>query len=192
MYEYIQGKIAEISPAHLVLDCNGVGYMVHISLQTYTVLSQKAQAVVFIHQIVREDAHLLYGFAEKQEREMFRLLLSVSGIGANTARMILSSLSYADTTRAIVEGNVNLLKSIKGIGLKTAQRVIIDLKDKVGRAGGESIPGSGSHTNMDEALAALVMLGFSKQPSEKVLGSIVHENNNISVEELIKLALKRL
>jgi Holliday junction DNA helicase RuvA len=136
MYEYIQGKVTELNPASVVIDNQGIGYLVQISLNTYSALSGKEQAIVFIHQVIREDAHILFGFYNKTEREVFRLLLSVSGIGANTARMILSSMSPMEIKEAILSGNVTQLNAIKGIGLKTAQRIIVDLKDKIGKTDG--------------------------------------------------------
>lgn len=191
MYEYIQGKISELTPASVIIDNQGVGYFIHISLNTYSALSGKEQAVVFVHHVVREDAQLLYGFYNKSEREIFRLLISVSGIGSNTARMMLSSLSPAEIRDAILTGNVHLLSSIKGIGAKTAQRVIIDLKDKLGKSdlSGDFLQ-SQSNTNREEALSALVMLGFTKNTVEKVLDKILKVKPDSGVEELVKTALK--
>lgn len=191
MYEYIQGKIAELTPANVVIDSNGVGFFIHISLNTYSSLSGKEQAVVFIHQVVREDAHMLYGFFNKSEREIFRQLISVSGIGANTARMILSSLSPSEIKEAILGGNVKLLNGIKGIGAKTAQRIIVDLKDKVGKSDvSNEFLLTESNTNREEALSALVMLGFTKNTVEKVLDKLLKQEPNAGVEELVKKALK--
>ncbi len=191
MYEYIQGKISELTPTYVVVDNQGVGYFISISLNTYSALSGKEQAIVFIHQVVREDALLLYGFYNKSEREIFRQLISVSGIGANTARMMLSSLSPAEIQEAILSGNVKILNNIKGIGPKTAQRIIIDLKDKVGKS---DISGdfllTQSNTNRDEALSALVMLGFAKNSVDKVLDKLIKDNPKAKVEELVKKALK--
>lgn len=191
MYEYIQGTIAELNPAYVVIDSQGIGFHIQISLNTYSALSGKEQAVVFIHQVVREDAHLLYGFFQKSEREIFRHLISVSGIGSNTARMMLSSLSPDEIKDAIVSGNVRLLNSIKGVGPKTAQRVIVDLKDKVGKSdiSGEFLLPQ-SNTNREEALSALVMLGFAKNTVEKVLDKLLQANPQTSVENLVKQALK--
>jgi len=191
MYEYIQGKISELTPANVIIDNQGVGYFINISLNTYSALSGKEQAIVFIHQVVREDAHLLFGFYNKSERQIFRHLISVSGIGANTARMMLSSLSPSEIQEAIMSGNVKLLNSIKGIGAKTAQRIIIDLKDKVGKS---EISGdfllTQSNTNRDEALSALVMLGFTKNSVDKILDKLIKDTPNAEVEELVKKALK--
>lgn len=191
MYEYIQGKISELTPASVIIDNNGVGYFINISLNTYSGLSGKDQAVVFVHQVVREDAHTLYGFINKGEREIFRHLISVSGIGANTARMMLSSLSPSEIKEAILSGNVKLLNGIKGIGAKTAQRIVVDLSDKVGKSeiSGE-IFATQSNTNRDEALSALVMLGFAKNTVEKVLDKLLKSDPNLGVEELVKQALK--
>lgn len=191
MYEYIQGTIAELTPATVVIDNQGVGYHIQISLNTYSALSGKEQAVVFVHQVVRDDAHLLYGFFNKSEREIFRQLISVSGIGSNTARMILSSLSPDEIKEAILTGNVKLLNNIKGVGAKTAQRIIVDLKDKVGKSNltGEFFQ-TQSNTNREEALSALVMLGFVKGSVEKILDKLLQANPKASVEELVKQALK--
>lgn len=191
MYEYIQGKIIELTPAHAVVDTQGVGYFIHISLNTYTALSGKEQAIVFIHHVVREDAQLMFGFHNKSEREVFRHLLSVSGIGANTARMVLSSLSPAEIKEAIISGNVAVLNQIKGVGTKTAQRIIVDLKDKIGKSElSADFLFQQSNTNREEALSALVMLGFVKSAVEKVLDKILKENPKATVEELVKQALK--
>ncbi len=191
MYEYIQGTIAELTPATVVIDNQGVGYHIQISLNTYSALSGKEQAVVFVHQVVRDDAHLLYGFFNKSEREIFRQLISVSGIGSNTARMILSSLSPDEIKEAILSGNVKLLNNIKGVGAKTAQRIIVDLKDKVGKSNlTEEFFQAQSNTNREEALSALVMLGFVKGSVEKILDKLLQANPNASVEELVKQALK--
>jgi len=193
MYEYIKAKLVELNPAYAVMDAGGIGYFINISLNTYSSLKEDSESILFIHQVVREDAHILYGFSEKAERELFRLLISVSGIGSNTARMMLSSLSIKELKNAILTGNVNILKSIKGIGLKTAQRIIIDLKDKIVKSVSESdIFDDQSNTKRDEALSALVMLGFNKLAVEKNLDKMILEEANLSVEEMIKLALKRL
>ncbi len=191
MYEYIQGKIAELTPASVIVDNQGIGYFIHISLNTYSALAGKEQAIVFVHQVVREDAQLLFGFYNKSEREIFRHLITVSGIGPNTGRMMLSSMSPAEIQEAILVGNVSLLSSIKGIGAKTAQRVIIDLKDKVGKSDvSDNFLLSQSNTNREEALSALVMLGFTKNTVDKVLDKILKSNPKAEVEELVKQALK--
>ena len=198
MIEYIKGEIAEITPALAVIDCNGIGYAVNISLNTYSAIQGKPSIKLYIHEAIREDAHVLYGFSTKQERELFLLLISVSGIGGNTARMILSALSPAELCNVISSGNDKLLKSVKGIGLKTAQRIIVDLKDKIASTGMETVSGSIASLSPanseihDEAIAALTMLGFAQAPSQKVVSAILKEDSNLSVENVIKLALKRL
>lgn len=193
MFEYIKGAVAVLKPSHVILEANSVGYFITISLNTYTQLHGHETIKLFIHQIIREDAHLLFGFATESERELFRMLISVNGIGSNTAIMMFSSLSPDEIRNAILLDNVNLLKSIKGIGIKTAQRVIIDLKDKVGKsAGSEQIVGSADNTLRNEALSALLMLGFAKKPVEKELDKILAANPAQSVENVIKQALKSL
>ncbi|HPT30625.1 MAG TPA: Holliday junction branch migration protein RuvA [Prolixibacteraceae bacterium] len=193
MYEYIQGEIDELNPAYLVLQCGGVGYALHISLNTFSALQGSTSAKVYTHFIIREDAHLLYGFATTSERELFRNLLSVNGVGAATALMMLSSLSPDEIIAAIASENVGLLKSVKGIGIKTAQRIIIDLKDKVGKAAlPEQILIPADNTIRNEALSALVMLGFARKDADAALGKVMKENPGITVEAVIKLTLKRL
>ncbi len=193
MYDYIKGHITEHSPAHVVVEANGLGYFINISLNTFSAIQSQKEVQLFLHQAIREDAHLLYGFADKGEREVFRHLISVSGIGVNTARMILSSTSPAELRMAIVAENVNILKSVKGIGLKTAQRVIIELKDKLGKEPvGENFLSSLNNTTRDEALSALVMLGFVKANSQKVVDKIMSEQPALTVEMVIKQALKML
>jgi len=194
MYEYFTGKITELTPTYVISDIGGVGYFINISLGTYAKLQLDTNPKLYVHQIVREDAHLLYGFVDKPEREIFRLLLSVSGVGANTARVILSSLEPGELKSAIETDNVNKLKSVKGIGLKTAQRIILDLKDKISKTDidstGETVIGAG-HAS-DEALAALVMLGFPKKNAEKAILSVKKEIPEADIETLVKQALKRL
>jgi Holliday junction DNA helicase RuvA len=194
MYEYIQGKITGLTPANAVIEAGSVGYFIHISLNTYSLVSGKDEAKLFLHQVVRDDAHLLYGFFELEERELFRLLISVNGIGSNTALMMLSSLTPDEIRTAILQENVNLLKSIKGIGAKTAQRVIIDLKDKIGKgpASDQILISQTDNTISNEALSALVMLGFAKKSVEKELEKIFKADPNLTVEETIKRALKGL
>jgi Holliday junction DNA helicase RuvA len=193
MFEYIKGSVASLKPSHIVIEVNSIGYFVTISLNTYTQLNGVDSVKLFIHQVIREDAHQLYGFASETERELFRMLISVNGIGANTAIMMFSSLSPDEISNAILNENVNLLKSIKGIGVKTAQRVIIDLKDKVGKSSvSEQFVASADNTLRNEALSALVMLGFAKKPAEKELDKILAAQPNLSVENVIKLALKSL
>ncbi|MDL2262442.1 Holliday junction branch migration protein RuvA [Bacteroidales bacterium OttesenSCG-928-I21] len=193
MIEYIKGEITEISPAHAVVENNKIGYFINISLNTYSVLSDKSSCKLYIYEAIREDAYILYGFLDKQERQLFLHLISVSGIGANTARMIMSSLSAAELEDVIASGNVSVLKSIKGIGAKTAERVIVDLRDKVKKTSEGSILTTQKDTGVkSEALSALVMLGFNQTASQKIITKILNENPNISVEQVIKQALKML
>lgn len=194
MFEYIHGPLTELSPANAVIEAGSVGYFVHISLNTYSKISGKEKVKLFLHQVVREDAHLLYGFADKAERELFRFLISVSGIGSNTAMMMLSSLLPDEIRKAILEENVNLLKSIKGIGAKTAQRIIIDLKDKIGKspASDRILMTATDNTTREEALSALIMLGFQKKSVEAELDKIIKSNPGLPVEKMIKMALKGL
>jgi len=200
MYEYIQGLVSDLTPSNVIIEVGGVGYLIQISVTTYTACQAAANDPtkpfrVYIHQIIREDTNELFGFADKQERLMFRHLISVSGIGANTARTILSSLNTADIQEAITSSNVNLLKSIKGIGLKTAQRIIVDLKDKVSKLHADSeIFATNDNTIKQEAFSALVNLGFSKSDVEKALEKIIPKgtNQSITVEAVIKSALKSL
>lgn len=194
MYEFIVGKIIEATPAYCVIENNGIGYYISISLNTYSGISQEDESCkLFLHHVVREDAEQLFGFAGKKERDLFRLLISVSGIGANTARMILSSLTPDEIQMAIIEGNVAVLQSVKGIGAKSAQRIIIDLRDKAGKPGDDSILKFDSiGTHRQEALSALITLGFPKNAVEKVLEKISKQNNNLPVEQLVKQALKNL
>ena len=198
MIEYVKGEIAELSPATAIIDCNGLGYAVNISLNTYSAIQGKNTCKLYIYEAIREDAYVLYGFADKQERELFLFLISVSGIGGNTARMILSALSPSELVNVISTENANLLKTVKGIGLKTAQRVIVDLKDKIKTAapvagGGQSTLLSAMNTEIqEEAVAALTMLGFAAAPSQKVVLAILKEEPDAAVEQVIKLALKRL
>ena len=199
MIEYLKGEIAELTPAMAVIDCNGVGYAANISLNTYSAIQGKKACKLYIYEAIREDAYALYGFADRQERELFLLLISVSGIGGNTARMILSALSPNELINVIGSENANLLKTVKGIGLKTAQRIIVDLKDKIKTGAVASAAGLDAATNMpastelmDEAVAALTMLGFAQGPSQKVVLAILKEEPSAPVEQVIKLALKRL
>jgi Holliday junction DNA helicase RuvA len=193
MINYIKGTITELNPTSVSIETGGIGYFVNISVNTFSKLDGKSDFKILIHEVIREDAHQLFGFADKEERDIFRMLISVSGIGANTARMMLSSLHPAEVEKAIMESNVNLLKSVKGIGLKTAQRVIVDLKDKVGKLSqtGEIFTFE-DNTKREEALSALVMLGFARSAVSKVLEKIIRDEKNLTVEDLIKLALKSL
>ncbi len=194
MIDYIKGTITELAPAFLVIETGGIGYFVSISLSTYTKLEGKKEYKLLVHEVIREDSHQLYGFADSEERDIFRLLISVSGVGAGTARVMLSSLSPGEVERAILGSEVNVLQGVKGIGLKTAQRIIVDLKDKVGKhlSGTGEIITFKDNTNREEALSALVMLGFSKGAVAKVLDKVSREETNLSVEDLIKKALKNL
>lgn len=193
MYEFLRGRAEELTPTYLVLDTGNTGYYINISLYTYSRLKEGQECQLFLHQVIRDDAHLFFGFSEKDERDMFRLLITVSGIGANTARMILSALSPEETRTAIASDNVAVLKGIKGIGAKTAQRLIVDLRDKIGKtaASGE-ITDFTSNRIKDEALSALVTLGFSRPASSKVLDKLISGGSGDSVEDLIREALKRL
>lgn len=191
MLEYIKGSVISLTPAGLVIEAGDIGYFVHISLTTYSQLHGSEKARLFLHQVIREDAHILYGFYEQNERELFRMLISVSGIGANTAVMMLSSHKPEELRQAILSENVGLLKNIKGIGIKTAQRVIIDLKDKIGKiSGSDSLFRLGENPVRSEAIAALEMLGFNKKAVEKLIDQVLTEQPSIAVENLIKLALK--
>ncbi len=193
MFEYIAGKIKEITPTYIVIDNDGIGYFIHISIYTYSAFQHKEECKIYIHQVIREDANILYGFYAKEEREIFRHLISVSGVGANTARIILSSLSASEIHAAITQSDVNLLTSIKGIGTKSAQRLIIELKDKLEKSEiiQEIIP-SQSNTFKEQSLSALVTLGFPKNNVEKILNKLILEQPESTVEELVKKALKLL
>lgn len=193
MYEFISGNVSDLTPAYVVIETGGIGYQINISLNTFELLEGKSQTMLYLHLVVRDDAHLLYGFSGKEERELFRNLITVSGIGANTARVILSSFSPAEIIQAIAQGDINLLKQIKGIGLKTAQRIVIDLKDKIAKGSiGQDIFAVSNNTIRQEALSALVMLGFSKAAAEKLISQILKNNPNQTVEGIVKDALKGL
>ena len=201
MIDYIKGELAELTPAQAVVEAYGVGYAMNISLNTYENIQGKKEVKLFVHESLvtggRDDSYTFFGFATKQERDLYRLLITVSGVGANTARMILSSASPAELAGAISNGNEQLLKSVKGIGLKTAQRIIVDLKDKILSLGiaQEVAAGTAADSNIpvdvrDEAMAALTMLGFSPAPSAKVVTAILTDNASMPVEQVVKLALK--
>ena len=191
MYEFIKGTISGLTPAGVVVEAGGIGYFLHISVNTYSRINGKENSKLFLHQVVREDAQLLYGFADKDERDFFRMLISVNGIGAAIAIMMLSSYLPDDLRNAIVTENVNLLKSIKGIGAKTAQRVIIELKDKVGKGvASDKIFKTGDSVVRNEALSALEMLGFNKKAVENSLDQIIAAQPGLTVEQLLKIALK--
>jgi len=201
MIEYIKGEIVELAPARMVLECAGIGYELNISLNTYSFFNGKREGKIYVYEVIREDAHLLFGFAEKVERELFLLLTSVSGVGPNTARMILSSLPPSDLIRVIAEKNETALTSVKGIGLKTAQRILVDLKSKVKNMEGATVESKeivssalagNQHVVVDEAVAALVMLGFQKAASRKVVHTILKGSPALTVEQVIKTALRML
>ncbi|MDR0750477.1 MAG: Holliday junction branch migration protein RuvA [Tannerellaceae bacterium] len=193
MIEYIKGDIVEFAPARMVMECSGIGYELHISLNTYSALSGKANGRVYVYEVIRDDAHLLYGFADKLERELFLMLISVSGVGPNTARMILSSLPPATLTEVIATKNEAALTAVKGIGLKTAQRILIDLKNKVKPAEAIALATiMGTAPIAEEAVAALVMLGFQKAASQKAVVSILKGSPALTVEQVIKSALRML
>lgn len=203
MIEFIKGEVAELTPALAVVEAYGVGYALNISLNTYTAIQGKKEAKLYVHeQLVtggRDDSYTLFGFASKQERELYRLLISVSGVGANTARMILSSASPSELCSAISTGNERLLKGVKGIGLKTAQRIIVDLKDKILTTGiAQELPAGNAAANTvnadirDEAVSALTMLGFAPAPSAKVVTAIMEAQPELHVEQVVKLALKQI
>jgi len=191
MYEFIEGEFVEKSPTHLIVQAGHLAYHINISVFTYSQVSKLTAGRIYLHFVIREDAQIFYGFASREEREIFRMLLSVSGVGANTARLILSSLSPDEITQAILAGNVSLLQGIKGIGAKSAQRIIIDLKDKVGKGAGiDELFFSQDNTSREEALSALVALGFPKKTVEKIMTRILSEQPDLSVEEIVKAALK--
>lgn len=194
MYDYIKGNVAELTPTYVVLDNHGVGYMINISLNSFNALQHQEDVVkVYVYEAIREDAHLLYGFTVRRERELFLLLISVSGVGANTARMILSSLTPSDLEQTIASENVGILKSVKGIGAKTAERIIVDLKDKI-KLSTDTLLDKSQVTSevFDEAMSALVMLGFTKQMSQKALKKLFTAEPTITVEQAIKKALKMM
>ena len=196
MIEYIKGEIVELTPARLILECGGVGYELNISLTTYSAFNGKTTGKLFVYEVIREDAHLLFGFAERVERELFLLLTSVSGVGPNTARMILSSLPPKELVEAIASKNEAVLTAVKGIGLKTAQRILVDLKNKVKNVEGlvpvevTEAPSNGAVA--EEAVAALVMLGFQKAASQKAVTAILKGSPAMAVEQVIKTALRML
>jgi len=196
MIDYIKGEITELTPAYVVLETNGIGYFIQITLPTFSFLSDQTTAKIFVFESIREDAHVLYGFRYQSERQLFLLLISVSGIGANTARVIMSSYSALEIQEMIASGNVPALNAIKGIGIKTAQRIIVDLKDKIVKGAGSSdLPNFASNKNneqKEEAVSALIMLGFASAASQKTVERILLEQPTLKVEQLIKIALKMM
>ena len=200
MIDYIKGSIAELTPTYAVIETNGIGYGIHIALTTYSALGKSTEAKLYVHEVIREDAHLLFGFMNKGERALFLLLISVSGIGANTARMILSSYMAGEIRQIIATGNAKLLSSIKGIGPKTAQRIIVELKDKILKVEIDdenpiALPDevdTSTEGTREEAIAALTMLGFASAPSTKVVNQLLKEDPQLPVEKVIKRALKML
>ena len=203
MIEYVKGEVVEITPAYAVIDVHGVGYGLNISLNTFSAIQGKNEARLWVYEAIREDAYVLFGFGTKEERDMFLLLITVSGVGANTARVILSELTVAELCNVIATGNERILKSVKGIGLKTAQRIIVDLKDKIPEVGAQEIRSTGVQTNgptmsaeqkqvRDEAVGALTMLGFSPAPTQKVVNAILKEHPDAPVEQVVKMALKQI
>ncbi len=198
MIEYIKGKIEELTPTRMVLECNGIGYEINISLTTFGAFQDKSECKVFTYEVIREDAHILFGFAEKIERELFLLLTSVSGVGPNTARMILSSLQPAELIRVISTRDDRTLTAVKGIGTKTAERIVVDLKNKMKQVEGMAATDTGTAYGTatsevaEEAIAALVMLGFQKAASQKAVTAILKETPGMPVEKVVKEGLKRL
>ena len=192
MYEYIKGKITGLTPAYVVVETGGIGYFINISLQTYTQICNSVDVQLLLHYVVREDAHILFGFRDEDERNVFRLLLSVNGIGANTARMMLSSLTSQEIRMAIEKDDISKLKSVKGIGLKTAQRIVVDLKDKITKTQAGNIFVSPNNHIRNEAISAMITLGFAKNTVEKCIDSLLQKEPDLNVESLIKQALKQL
>lgn len=193
MYSYIEGKIVEKSPTYLVIEANGIGYYINISLNTFSKIGDQENLKIHTHLVVREDAHQLYGFSDEEERSLFRQLITVSGVGTNTARLILSSLTTEEIFDAIITGNVSVLQSVKGIGGKTAQRIVVDLKDKLGKGpvSAEKL-GIAHNTKKEEALSGLIILGFNKNTAGKAIDKVIKDDPALSVEEVIKRALKIL
>ena len=193
MIDYIKGEIIELSPAHAVLEAGGIGYHINIALSTYSELNSKSNTKLYVYEAIREDAHILFGFMTKEERSLFLLLISVSGVGANTARMILSSIMANELQNAIITGNVSVLKSIKGIGAKTAERIIVDLKDKVLKVEFSAQGISAASTSIsEEAVAALVMLGFTQAMAQKAVKKVMDSDPQQKIEQIVKQALKLL
>ena len=199
MIEYIKGELTDLTPALAVIEAAGIGYALNISLNTFSAVQGKKEVKLYVYEAIREDAHLLYGFVNKKEREMFLLLITVSGVGANTARMMLSGMSVTELCNAISTGNAKLIQSVKGVGKMTAQRIIVDLRDKIVALGiADEIPAGGTmaapvnNAVRDEAVAALTMLGFSPAPTQKVVVKILQDQPTLPVEQVVKLALKQI
>ncbi|MHC5308748.1 Holliday junction branch migration protein RuvA [Myroides sp. LJL116] len=193
MIAHIQGRLVEKTPTEVVIDCGGVGYLIHISLHTFSQLGSSEQVRLYTHLQIKDDAHTLFGFSEKIERELFKLLISVSGIGGNTARNMLSSINPNDLFKAIANADAKTIQSVKGIGTKTAQRVILDLQEKVVKLYDmDQVSTTSNNTNLEEALLALEVLGFARKAAEKVVNKVLQQNPDASVEVIIKLALKNL
>lgn len=200
MIEYVKGEVVELTPAYVVIEAHGVGYGLNISLNTYSAVQGRKEARLWVAESIREDAYVLFGFATKQERDMFLLLITVSGVGAGTARMILSSLSVQELCNVISTGDERVLKGVKGIGLRTAQRIIVDLKDKIVSSGlAQELPATAGRATQlvsspvkDEAMSALTMLGFSPAPTAKVVNAILLKDPTLPVEQVVKLALKQI
>ena len=196
MYEYITGRVESLTPASAVVEAGGVGYFLNISIQTFSRIGSQMEVKLYTHFVVREDAQILYGFYDRAERDIFRLLIGVSGVGGNTARMILSSFTSEEVCRVVSTGQAELLKTVKGLGLKTAQKIIVELRDKIGGVASDAAVSTWRNDAADEtfaeAVSALTMLGFARQAAEKVLRGICKESPGVSVEELVRIALKRL
>lgn len=196
MYEYITGRVESLTPASAVVEAGGVGYFLNISIQTFSRIGSQTEVKLYTHFVVREDAQILYGFYDRAERDIFRLLIGVSGVGGNTARMILSSFTSEEVCRVVSTGQAELLKTVKGLGLKTAQKIIVELRDKIGGVASDAAVSTWRNDAADEtfaeAVSALTMLGFARQAAEKVLRGICKESPGVSVEELVRIALKRL
>ena len=196
MYEYITGRVESLTPASAVVEAGGGGYFLNISIQTFSRIGSQTEVKLYTHFVVREDAQILYGFYDRAERDIFRLLIGVSGVGGNTARMILSSFTSEEVCRVVSTGQAELLKTVKGLGLKTAQKIIVELRDKIGGVASDAVVSAWRNDAADEtfaeAVSALTMLGFARQAAEKVLRGICKESPGVSVEELVRIALKRL
>ena len=193
MYSFISGTVVEKNPTYVVLDNQGIGYLINITLNTFTAIGEQQHVKLFVHLAIREDAHTLYGFYTEAERELFLQLITVSGVGCNTARLILSSMTVSEAVDAIATNNIRMIQGVKGIGAKTAQRIVVDLHDKVGKLeAGSEISSFGNNTLKNEALSALMVLGFNKASIEKILDKLLKQMENPTVEDLIKESLRLL